>query len=133
MLTAEHPNPAEIQGAWIPPGYLEELRLNDTCVWAELVELYLVDARSHLVDLEQQTMRNYADATARTLHSLKGSSRQIGAERFGGQIEDMEIYLEAHAAADASQFLSGLHLAFEALRAEMNEAILALGSRQNRD
>jgi HPt (histidine-containing phosphotransfer) domain-containing protein len=115
---------------WTVPDYMEDLYTSQPDIWLELVELYLKDASSSLATLEEQLLHADSEAAARTLHSLKGSSKQIGGLAVGersAQIEDEVSRGEWHAARQA---FPGLSLAFQSLHREMEEAICALANRR---
>lgn len=120
-----HP-PAYNQAAWTIPDYLGEFLSTDPQVWLEVVMCFLEDSASNLARLDQEISRSDTRAAGLTLHTLKGSSRQIGALHIGNLFEEMEISLQQDGVDAARPFLSGLHAAYDSVRAEMEDAIHVL-------
>jgi HPt (histidine-containing phosphotransfer) domain-containing protein len=109
---------------------MRDLLLAEPLVWLELVQWYLEDTEANLVRLEQQVLRRDTGEAGMTLHSLKGSSRQIGGLSLGDLVEKMEGTLHSDGVDATRPALPGLRLALESLRSEMEDAIVALASRQ---
>ena len=96
----------------------------------ELVELFLRDAAADLESLNEQTKRLDAGAVAMTLHSLKGSSRQIGGLAMGDLLEAMEDLLRLHGVDAIRDCLPLLALAFQSLQTEMECWMFRLADAQ---
>lgn len=110
---------AQAFAAWTLPDYLQEISSVTPHLVTELVELFLRDAAADLETLNEKTKRFDAGAVVMTLHSLKGSSRQIGGLAMGDLLEAMEDLLRVHGLDAIRDCLPLLELAFQSLRTEM--------------
>jgi polar amino acid transport system substrate-binding protein len=72
-------SPVANQSRFTVPEHLTELILEDTVTAAELIRTFLEDTASSLESLHRAVTAGEADRASRILHSLKGSSSQMGA------------------------------------------------------
>jgi len=129
-LGADGKGPPLTLAAWTFPDYLQEISSVTPHLVAELVELFLRDAAADLEILNEQTKLLDAEAAAMTLHSLKGSSRQIGGLAMGDLLEAMEDLLRWHGVEAIRDYLPVLGFAFQSLRTEMEYWIVRLADPQ---
>lgn len=120
MLSTLDANAGRLDRVWMVPEYLDAVRLEAPQVWLELTQSYLDSAGAQLADLDRQLSLPDASAAARTLHSLKGSSRQIGGMTVGDIAEELESETETGAMRER---LPDLNSAFDELRAQIEGAI----------
>jgi chemotaxis protein histidine kinase CheA len=104
---------------------MEEMRVCEPVLWLELIQCYLGDAMSNLADLCEQASQHDVDAVRKTLHTLKGSSIQIGGLNLGDLIEEAEDMITHGAIEVGCQMIPQIHTAFDSLRSEMENAIVA--------
>jgi hypothetical protein len=103
---------------------MEEMRVCEPVVWLELIQCYLGDAMSNLADLCEQASQHDVEAVSKTLHTLKGSSIQIGGLNMGELIEEAEDMISHGAIETACRMIPQIHTAFDSLRSEMENAIV---------
>lgn len=90
-----------------------------------LIQTYITDSSERIEALHQALSGNDPDSFAKTAHSFKGSSINIGASRLG------ELCLSAEKAGregrldDARQLLPELETEFATVRQLMEESLLA--------
>lgn len=90
-----------------------------------LIQTYISDSRERIQALHQALSGDHQDAFAKTAHSFKGSSINIGASRLG------ELCFRAEKAGregrldDARQLMPELEAEFATVRQLMEEALLA--------
>ena len=112
--------------AWSMPGYIEELCLTEPALIAELLQLFLRDAAASMEGLAEQTKVFDIAATARTLHTLKGSCMQMGGHMMGQLLEEMEERLRDHGIEATCELLPILRAAFQAMRAGIENWMLTV-------
>jgi CheY-like chemotaxis protein len=112
--------------AWSVPDYLAEIIAEDPGIAKELLTLYLDDATQNLHDLNEQVLLRDEAVIARILHSLKGSSRQIGALKLSDIAESMEREMVERGFAAISENLAYLETAFELVRFEIGKKVTSL-------
>ena len=78
------------ENIWVQPDYLTELMAEDPDTGAELIELFLRDTGEALEALEKALADADASAAGRLLHSVKGSSAQMGALAVSAVCAEME-------------------------------------------
>jgi PAS domain S-box-containing protein len=105
------------------PGYLQEMLSTEPSLVTELVQLFLRDSAEGLDRLEQRVAEGDAEATAKVVHTLKGSSNQIGGLTLGAELEALEGRLRDRGVASIRESLPGLLSLFDALREEMEVSI----------
>jgi HPt (histidine-containing phosphotransfer) domain-containing protein len=112
--------------AWSIPDFLQELLSVEPHLVAELIQLFLKDASADLARLSEQIRLGDMRAVSITLHSLKGSAKQIGGLQMGGIVEEMECNLRSGKTAGMHRSLPGLETAFRSLCTEMEHCMLRL-------
>jgi CheY-like chemotaxis protein len=86
---------------------------------AELIAIYLRDTPPRLAALHEAVARTDAEALRREVHSLKGSSSQIGAVQIAHLCTDLEHQMGATDLAGAAETLRQLDEAFGRARADL--------------
>jgi HPt (histidine-containing phosphotransfer) domain-containing protein len=106
------------------PDYLEELCRGECALVGELLHMFLVDAGALMEVLTEQTRLADVTAIARTLHTLKGSCSQMGGQVVSQILEKMEEQLRQGSLETSRELLPGLRVAFESLRAGIEDWLL---------
>ena len=120
-----NPSEAGVSGAWTLPGYLAEIIAEDPSVAKELLVLYLEDAAASVDRLNRLIVLGDKFECRKTLHSLKGSSLQIGALKLGGVAEGLEAKV-IQGNFLASEDVLELKTSWESVRFEIERAIVSL-------
>ena len=89
-----------------------------------LFETFLVDSESKIVELVAQTNAQQSDVIRRIAHSLKGSSRNLGASQLAEQCELLENAARNAQSHRYSPLISAVNRAFLALKVEIESANL---------
>ena len=111
---------------WLAPEYMGELVLDCPDVVSDLLRLFLCDAAVRLDILREQALNFDALAITKSLHTLKGSCFQIGAQRLGTLIQDIESCYAAGQCLDVVQLFHPVDEAFASLRTELFNKIYLL-------
>jgi HPt (histidine-containing phosphotransfer) domain-containing protein len=88
---------------------------------AELVTLYLQDIATNFAELTAQFKSSDPRLIRNTLHTMKGSCRQVGALSLGDLIERMEGRLHASGIDATRPGIHELLKSFALLRSEMEQ------------
>ena len=86
----------------------------DDAAVIELIELYLINSRERMVELENAR----GDQVKKIAHSLRSSSLNVGAEAFAEKLLALEFYSDETLVAD---LVSQAHDAFQKVEAELND------------
>src|SRR5690606_39013279 len=62
----------------------------------ELAELFISDAREHIMEIGRALADENRSELARLAHSLRGASANIGAEKLAHVCEELEAYAPTH-------------------------------------
>ncbi|MGX5174546.1 Hpt domain-containing protein [Aliikangiella sp. IMCC44653] len=89
-----------------------------------LFEAYLEDNEIKIKQLVSVCKQNDYDLIRRTAHSIKGSSRNVGALKFAIICESIENAALMEELESCLSFLDKLHLEYQQLKAEINKKIL---------
>lgn len=90
-----------------------------------LIQTYISDSRERIEALHQALFAADQDAFAKTAHSFKGSSINIGASRLGDLCRQAEVAGREGRLDDARQMLPELEAEFVTVRQLMEESLLA--------
>lgn len=90
-----------------------------------LIRTYINDSRERLETLRHAMASGDEDAFAKTAHSFKGSSVNIGAARLGELCMEAEKAGKAQQLEQATSLLHGLEAEFETVRALMEQSLQA--------
>jgi HPt (histidine-containing phosphotransfer) domain-containing protein len=90
-----------------------------------LIQTYISDSRERIQALHQALSDNDADAFAKTAHSFKGSSINIGAARLGELCLQVERCGREGDLEAARQSMMALEAEFATVRRLMEESLLA--------
>ncbi len=113
------------------PDYLRELLPAESDVFLEIIELFLHDAAAELSNLKQHTELNNMTAVAMTLHTLKGSSKQVGGLQMGDTVEAMEVSLQSGDRDSVRKGLPELEIAFDELQSQMKVCLEKLADTRH--
>ena len=94
----------------------------------EIIDLFLSGSRKRIVELRKSVARHDAPAIAAEAHGLKGSSRQIGAQRLAAACAELEKRGNRGALADAESLIEtidGEYARVEALLLEERTLLAA--------
>lgn len=87
-----------------------------TNVFGELVDLFVCDARAHFIRIGAAIESRNANEILEIAHTLKGSSRTLGANRLSKLCERLESLGRAGSFAEAKELLPRLEVEFEQVR-----------------
>ncbi len=90
-----------------------------------LIQTYISDSRERIQALHQALSGDDQDAFAKTAHSFKGSSVNIGASRLGDLCQKAELAGREGRLDEARQTLPEIEAEFETVRELMEESLLA--------
>jgi len=116
---ARGPRPRSSLGAAVRAHLEEMLRPADSAALAEIIALYIEDSARHLAALSAAAAEGDVAAARRALHSLKGCSRNVGAEAFAAACERLEDSLREKGLDDLSASLAVIEAQFSALRDDL--------------
>ncbi|MEZ0327328.1 MAG: PAS domain-containing protein [Fimbriimonas sp.] len=102
-------------GGRIDRAYLTEISGGDTEFESELLQVYLCSAPPIVHDLRSAVLQQDMDAVYSNAHTLKGSSRSIGANHFAELCERLELASREHNTATIESELRQLEREFEDL------------------
>ena len=100
-MSAE-PEPVQTGDVLTVPDYLAEMLAEDADSASELVQLFLEDTASSLNALEAALASDDSKRVSRFLHSIKGSSAQMGALSMSNACAELE-----HGASNGDLFPTG--------------------------
>jgi PAS domain S-box-containing protein len=83
--------PAQNDGADIQEGVLQKLHQINPQGLVSLVQLYLQEGQRNLNEIKQALQDHDLKAAARTAHSLKGASLNLGGKRLGESCKQLEL------------------------------------------
>ena len=109
--------------AWSTSSVLEEINAVDPPAGEELLRLYLEDTASTLVQLAQYAEKGDLKGVLRSVHTLKGSCRQIGATRMGDLAEHAESCLGSSGLENAALQIHYLRRSFQPVRREIQATL----------
>lgn len=83
-------NMLESRAEWAPPPILEELAGGDTGLVGELIVSFTTDSADRLQRIRNAMAASNAPAVGREAHAIKGSARQMAADRVASLCERIE-------------------------------------------
>lgn len=91
---------------------------------ALLYETYISDSQAKLAELQSAFDDNDFDLIRRIAHSLKGSSRNVGADVVAEICERLEFSAREENIPNGSDFLADIQSAFESTQTQIDNEIL---------
>ncbi len=88
-----------------------------------VIRLFLESTPSTMAKLRTATLSGNAPEISRAAHSLRGSSRELGADRVGQLCQHIESFVRVGRVADAASTLPELEREYEAVRRLLTEQI----------
>ncbi len=123
--------PVGIQEAWVVPDYLKEIIADDPDIARDLLQLFLEDAAENLGKLIEQVRLRNKLAIGRILHSLRGSTLQIGAIGLSVVVDYLNTEADAGRLLAVSEGMGELQSAFVIVRSEMEIKMMTLLSGES--
>jgi CheY-like chemotaxis protein len=121
------PYPGEVE--WEVPEYLADLAKEDPETCRELIGLFCADGEKSVDALEIALTAGDETAVRRHLHTLKGSSAQMGASAMAALCADMEEKLKGGPLVDIAARMPALKARLEAVRVITGEYLEQLSAR----
>jgi PAS domain S-box-containing protein len=118
-LSAE-PEPAAPDDALTVPDYLTEMLAEDSDSAAELVQLFLEDTASSLDDMDTALASDDSGRVSRLLHSIKGSSAQMGALTMSNACAELEHGAGSGELSFTRQRMPEIRMMFDTVNKMMN-------------
>ena len=107
---------------------LQELATQDPSGIAEIVRLFLRDARSRLDSVRAALVRGDLEAASHTAHSLKGSSANLAAHVMASVCGELQRAIDDGGGGVATEVLSRLYAEFERASVALERAFALEGS-----
>jgi HPt (histidine-containing phosphotransfer) domain-containing protein len=82
-------------------------------VFQDILNIYISDARNNIDTLLQIAEQNEHEQLLRLVHTLKGSSRNVGARELGEICESFEKLLRSEEQCDISKHVEQINTAYE--------------------
>jgi len=89
-----------------------------------LITSYIQDSQTKLIELAQLNLKNQQNEIYRMAHSLKGSSRNIGAMPFADYCEKIETLARQESLTLQDFSIEQLNTLFEAAHSELKQMFL---------
>jgi len=89
----------------------------------ELIDLYLADTKARLAELRPALHRQDVRSAQRTIHSLKGSSENLGIRAMGALCSQLEAQLSTEASEEAEATLTQLEDEFERVQEALTDQL----------